>query len=73
MRDVFSEKQGSLEKMLSNAALTPEQKAAMLEAMEFGYAAAFCESRCDMNGSSFQAQRYKDSYDSIKEKLQKSD
>jgi hypothetical protein len=69
MRDVVSKKQSELEKMLQTAKLTDNQKKMVLTAAEFGYATAFCEKLCDMQGSFYAAQRYKDAYESTMEKL----
>ena len=57
MQDTFSITSAYLLEKLAETPLDHGQKELLQTAMEFGYAAAFCESRCDMAGSTFQAHR----------------
>jgi hypothetical protein len=70
MREVYSEKQKYLENALGEVELTPEQKELIKNAMEFGYAAAYCARTNDMNGSFYQAERYEDGYNLMKKKIE---
>lgn len=69
MKNDFSERQADIEKMLKTAELTDKEKKTILTAIEFGYATAFCERTCDMNGLYYQSQKYRDIYEQIRKKL----
>lgn len=70
MDNVFSKKHAELENIIETTELTEKQKKIILTAVEFGYAAAFCERTADMNGSYNAAQRYERVYSDITDKLQ---
>ncbi|MBW3022598.1 hypothetical protein KY308_00655 [Candidatus Woesearchaeota archaeon] len=70
MQEVFSKRKTTLEKMLKDAdQLAPAQKRLLRTALEFGYSAAFCESRHDMQGSFHAAEEYKREYEKVRELL----
>lgn len=69
MIDEFSERKADIKKILETAKLTNNEKKTILTAIEFGYATAFCERTFDMNESYFQAQKYRNIYEQIREKL----
>jgi hypothetical protein len=70
MRDTFSETKRALEKSLSENTLSPEQRQIVLEAMMFGYSAAYCSRTSDMQGGFFGAQEYENGYNRIREELE---
>ncbi len=66
MNDEFDEKSRTLKDKLSKVKLTIEQEEIIRIAMEFGYAAAFCERTADMNQSYSASERFKREYISLK-------
>jgi len=68
-RNVLRVKQVELEKLVADKKLTDGERALVRTAMEFAYAAAFCEARYDMNAMPWQAQGYQDKYDAMLQRL----
>jgi hypothetical protein len=69
LRTDLMQKKSELEAMLLNAQLTPEIKTMVKTAIEFGYAAAFCERTADINDSYFQSEQFRRQYDEMLKKL----
>lgn len=68
-RAVYEAKLIELNSLMERCNLSDEQKSALRLGLELGYAAAFCERTCDMNGSYFVAQSYQNGYKEVLEKL----
>lgn len=68
MRDTCEAKHTELIEALKSP-LTPEQKALMLLALEFGHESAMCSRTCDMNEAWYASTTYTDKYNKIKAQL----
>lgn len=66
MRDVFNEKKNALSQLEN---LSDEQKEMIQLAMDFGYAAAFCDRTCDINQSPFAGSQYRNAFNIARAKF----
>ena len=71
MEDIYENNFKNLEEVLSKykLTLTPKQKDFLLYFLDFGYAAAFCETRADNNP--IERQVYHEGFEKIKKLLKK--
>ena len=68
MDTVFSQKQQKLAELIKKVKLDSEQKKLVVIAMQFSYAAAFCQKTLDIQGSFSEA--YREGFDKMESLLQ---
>lgn len=71
MQQLLDEKESALEHAITQVSLNQEQKSFLMAALELGYAAAFCARTYDICGSFWTADKYRERYLKIREKLDK--
>lgn len=69
MIDEFNAKGKTLRDKLSHMKLTPDQKKMIKDAMDFGYAAAFCEKTSEINGSYHAGERFAKEYALLRDQV----